>query len=256
MHRELRMVRGRRRGELSLAGRCTPPIELPRLVVEIGIEPRQHHRTLRQVGDGAQGISRSPASSRSSLPRSPGRHDVRSGARLPPRSSEVAPRRRLDSCRRLCRIFGPRLSWRYGGTCSVICQYWSSASGTSPSSALPFDACGLPCRPSTAPDRQPAPASMPGRRPPTAPASDLPGLSCFAHAAINCASNRRRCSPIHRRRHFQRSQRRRDAACANANSSSSMSPRAMMRGSIARRRFSSTSRKISRAIRPARRVGR
>ena len=32
----------------------TPPIDLPGLVVQIGVEPRQHHRALLQAGHGGE----------------------------------------------------------------------------------------------------------------------------------------------------------------------------------------------------------
>ncbi len=47
------MVRGRRRGEYALRV-LDAADQLPGLFIEIGIEPRQHHRTLRKSGNGVE----------------------------------------------------------------------------------------------------------------------------------------------------------------------------------------------------------
>ena len=56
LHRELRMVRRGRRGEFAL--RVPDAADrLPGLVVQIGVEPRQHHRALLQAGDGVRNFA-------------------------------------------------------------------------------------------------------------------------------------------------------------------------------------------------------
>ena len=193
------------------------------------------------------GILRWPASNRSSPPRSPGHRDARSGARLPPRSGGRAARRvRSGRSRQMIR---PALRAIAGipASAASICR-----TGRAPvCRARPRRRRASPCRPSAAPDRRPAPVSRPGRRPPAAPtpgSSPMPRPDAPASAGarvrravggISSGAAPLNCS----------------APSANASSSSSMSPSATMRGRIAASVFSS-SRKISRASRPARRVGR
>ena len=79
------------------------------------------------------GILRSPASSRSNLPRSPAPRDARSGARLRRRSEgRAAPP--VRSVRFPARCSGQALRAMRKNS-SECCQYWSSWSGTSLSSA-------------------------------------------------------------------------------------------------------------------------
>ena len=86
VHRVLRMVRRRRRGEFAL--RVTDAAD------RSARHPRRDRcrapaapRRLAAALPPHAGILRWPASSRSSLPRSPGHRDAPSGARLPPRSA-------------------------------------------------------------------------------------------------------------------------------------------------------------------------
>src|SRR6266516_7017911 len=53
MHRELRMVRRRRLDEFALRV-FDATDQLPRVVVEIGVQPWQHHRALRESGNGVE----------------------------------------------------------------------------------------------------------------------------------------------------------------------------------------------------------
>ena len=82
------------RGELALRV-ADAADQLPGLVVEIGIEPRQHHRALRQVGDGVQEFRR-----RRHRAGRAGRDHRTVMMRGQPRGfrldQEIAPRRRLD----------------------------------------------------------------------------------------------------------------------------------------------------------------
>ena len=53
VHGELRMVRCRMRGEPAVRI-ADAADQLPGVAVEIGVQPRQHHRAPRQAGDGMQ----------------------------------------------------------------------------------------------------------------------------------------------------------------------------------------------------------
>ena len=124
VHRELRMVGCRRRGEFPL--RVPDAADrLPGVVVEIGIEPRQHHRALRQRARRRGGILRSPASIRSSPPRSPGRRDARVS-----RAASASIRRSRRAAGSILSISGkmrrPRPRARSCRNSSECCQYWSS----------------------------------------------------------------------------------------------------------------------------------
>ncbi len=137
--------------------------------------------------------------------------------------------------------------------CSVSCQYWSSASGTSPSSARHSTLRVTMSSISRA--RSSASASVDSGPAVTSGACrGSSGRICLAHKAINCASSRRRCRPSIAGG-VSSAVNPGEAAWAKASSSSSISPSATMRGSTAASVFNS-SRKISRAMRPARRVGR
>ena len=206
-------------------------------------------------------ILRSTASSRSSLPRSPGRRDARSGARLRPRSADrAAPP--VRSCRVSARMRRPAVSRDLRESRSVSCQYRSSASGTSPSSAR--QSTPRVAMSSISRARSSASASVEAGPPTTSGAcAGSSGLICFAHAAISCASSRRRCSPSSAGGNVERGRAPASAACAKASSSSSMSPSATMRGSItasvlehiekdfARHAPGAAGRQIERRLRPA-----
>ena len=247
VHRKLRMVRGGRRGEFALrvpdaADRSARPPRRDRCRAPAA-PPRPASGRRRRAG-----ISRSPASNRSNRPRSPAPRDARSGARLPPRSADrAAPP--VRSCR-----FPADAPATPCARCAGIPASAASIGRAGPAPvcrARPSRRRASPCRPSAAPDRRPAPASRPGRRPPAAP---RPGF--FAQAATRCASvSRRSSSPSLGGMSSGATPPNCSEPSANASSSSSMSPSATMRGRIAASVFSS-SRKISRASRPARRVGR
>ena len=199
VHRELRMVRGGLRGELALRvpdaadqsarrprrDRCRAPAAPPR--------PAAGWR--RRAG-----ISRSPASSRSSPPRSPGRHDARSGARLRPRSGRS--RRAAGSIRPIsCRCPATPCA-RCRRNSSECCQYWSSWSGTSLSSA--FQSTPRVTMSSISRARSSASASVEAGPPTTSGAAPIAGLICFAHAATRCASVSRRSQFAEPRRNVER----------------------------------------------------
>ena len=94
MHRELRMVGGGRRGEFALRVPAAADA-LPGLLVEIGVEPRQHHRAMRQNADGVEEACR--RRHRTGRTRRDHRPVVMRGeARGFGCDQQIAPRRRLD----------------------------------------------------------------------------------------------------------------------------------------------------------------
>ena len=127
-----RIADGRPRRDAAGSRGRRGPDQLPGRVVEVGVEAGQHHGAVRQAWRWSRSASRSPASSRSSRPRSPARRAGGEPRRLGG-DQQVAPRGRLD-----------RVPFRRGslGHCSrailrkssVICQYSSSSSGTRSSS--------------------------------------------------------------------------------------------------------------------------
>ncbi len=241
------MVGGGLRGEPAL--RVPDAADrLPGFLVEIGVEPGQHHRALFQAGHGVEEFLRSPASNRSSPPQSPAPHDARSGARLPPRSGgrAVAAGSILPISFR-CSGHALRAMRRNSSEC---CQYLSNWSGTSLSSAS--QATPRVTMSSISRARSPASASVDAG--PTDHERRRYRAFCprcnqmrQGQAALQLTQPRRNVERRHAAELFEPSE--------NASSSSSMSPSATMRGRIAASVFSS-SRKISRASRPARRVGR
>ena len=90
-----RIADGRRPARASCVGVAVAGDQLPGLLVEIGVEAGQHHGAVRQLRDGGEQLRRSPASSRSSRRRSPGRRCAASRSRFG-LDQQVAPRRRLD----------------------------------------------------------------------------------------------------------------------------------------------------------------
>ena len=226
----------------------TPPIRLPGLVVEIGIEPRQHHRALRQRGDRMEEFrGRRHRAGRARRDHRP--IVMRGQARGFGRDQQIAPRRRLDLAdfREMRRAMPCA---RSAGTATSAANI-GRADPAPGRRARPSRRRASPCRPSAAPDRRPMPASRPGRRPPAAPAPDLsprPRPVSPASAGARVRRALAECPAAPRRRYAS-------ASSANASSSSSMSPSATMRGSTTASAFNS-SRKTSRAMRPARRVGR
>ncbi len=94
VHRELRMVRRRKCGEFALRVTDTAD-QLPGIVVEIGIEPRQHHRALRESADGVEEFR--GGRHRSGRARRDHRAVVMRGqARSFRLDQKIAPRRGLD----------------------------------------------------------------------------------------------------------------------------------------------------------------
>ena len=155
---------------------------------------------------------------------------------------QIAPRRRFDPCR--FPADDPATpcarSAKTPASAANICR-----AGPAPVCRVrPNRRRAWPCRPSGAPDRRRAQASMPDRRPPAVPDTGL-----FAHAATSRASvNRRSSSPSRGGISSGVDTANCSEPSGNANSSSSMSPRATMRGRIAASVLNS-SRKISRASR-------
>ena len=141
--------------------------QLPGVVVEIGIEPRQHHRALRQAGDGMQ-QSRGRRH-RSGRARRDHRTVVMRGqARGFGLDQQIAPRRRLDP------VDARRASSGHAVLRDVEelqreLPVLVERIRHQPVERAPRRPCGSPCRPSAAPDRRPAPASRPARRSPAAP---------------------------------------------------------------------------------------
>ncbi len=168
MHRELRMIRGRRHGEFALRVPDAADL-LPRFVVEIGIESRQHHRALRQRAHGVQEFRRG----RHRSGRAGGNHRtvvMRGEAFGLCLDQKIAPRRRLDFLDglKIGRPGLPRdLQKGRANTASI-----GRVDPAPVRRACPSRRRGSPCRRSGAPDRRPAPASMRGRRPQAAPIPD------------------------------------------------------------------------------------
>ncbi len=104
VHRELRMVRRRMRGEPAIRSLHTAD-QLPGVAVEVGVEPRQHHRAPRQAGDGMQ--QPRGRRHRSGRARRDDRAVMRGEADGLGLDQEVAPRRRLDPAMRREDV-GPR----------------------------------------------------------------------------------------------------------------------------------------------------
>ena len=94
LHRELRMARRRRLDEFALRVPDTAD-QLPRIVIESGVQARQHHRALRESGNGVEEF----CGCRHRSGRARGNHRTvvmrgqAPGFRL---DQEIAPRRRLD----------------------------------------------------------------------------------------------------------------------------------------------------------------
>ena len=57
VHGVLRMVRRGGVANACPARRATPPMHLPRLVVEIGVEPRQHHGACGSVATACRNFA-------------------------------------------------------------------------------------------------------------------------------------------------------------------------------------------------------
>ena len=196
MQRELRMVR-RGRGQRLPCASCVTADQRPRLVVEIGIEPRQHHRALRQLRDRGE-----EARGRRHRAGGAGRDHRPARLRGEPLGfgvdQQVAAQRRLDQP--LAPPDEPAMprarSSRNRATAANIGRARRAPGRRAPSSRRRAS----PCRRSAAPDRWRARWSRPGRRPPAAQQSDRRACSCLAQAATSCASVSRRSSSLERRR--------------------------------------------------------